>query len=61
MIYDGLFYEVAESKHTPDEWVVEAINHPPKGDGEIYAAIFSGPYAMDRAVEYAMWKNGIKS
>lgn len=43
-------YEIAESKYTPGEWVVEGINH--NGDGEIYVATFSGPLAKERAVEY---------
>lgn len=47
-------WEVAESKNTPGEWVVEAINRD--GDGEIYAAIFSGPNAEQRAREYAACK-----
>lgn len=48
-------YEVEQSRHVPDEWVVEAINH--KGDGEIYATLFSGLLAKERAEEYAAWKN----
>jgi len=51
----ALMYEVACSRQTQDEWVVEAINYA--GDGEIYAATFSGPLAKERAEEYAAWKS----
>jgi hypothetical protein len=47
-------YEVQPSRLTPDEWVVEAIDHD--SEGEIYAALFSGPGAQGRAEEYATWK-----
>ncbi len=50
-------YEVAESRQVAGEWVVEAINYAK--DGEIYAAIFSGPLARERAKEYAEWKAGL--
>jgi hypothetical protein len=49
-----MIYEVDASRTTPDEWVVEAIDS--ESDGEIYAAIFSGPGAKERAEEYAAWK-----
>lgn len=48
-------YEVVEHKEFPGEYVVEAIN--PAGDGEVYAALFSGPKAKERAREYAAYKN----
>jgi hypothetical protein len=48
-------YEIVESRDTPDEWRVEAIDH--EGDGEVYVAIFSGPDAEARAREYAAFKN----
>ena len=51
----AMVFEAAQSKQVTDEWVVEAINYA--GDGEIYAALFSGPQAEDRAHEYAKWKN----
>ena len=51
-----LTFEVAKSKQCIYEWVVEAINYA--GEGEIYAALFSGPLAEERAREYAEWKNG---
>lgn len=47
-------YEVQQSRLTPDEWVVEAIDH--ESEGEVYAALFSGPGAKERAEEYAAWK-----
>ena len=36
------------------EWRVDAVD----GDGHCYSVIFCGPYARDRAKEYAEWKNG---
>lgn len=50
-------FEVAQSWKGPDEWVVETVNHA--GDGEVYAAQFSGPLAKERAEEYAAWKNSL--
>jgi hypothetical protein len=47
-------WECAPSRWTRDEWVVEAIDH--ESEGEIYAALFSGPGAQARAEEYATWK-----
>lgn len=46
-------FEVAESQHTPGEFVVEAVGQ----DGEVYVAIFAGPDAEARAREYADWKS----
>jgi hypothetical protein len=46
--------EVVERKDAPGAWGVEAIDHG--RDGSIYMAIFSGPDARDRAVEYAALK-----
>lgn len=46
-------YELAESRHTHGEWVVEGIDYD--GEGEIYVAIFSGPMAKERAEQYAAW------
>lgn len=34
-----------------DDWVVEALDS--RGDGGIYATVFSGPSAKERALEYA--------
>ena len=47
--------EVAERKDMPGAWTVEAIGP----DGEIYQAIFAGPEAKSRALEYARLKYGI--
>jgi hypothetical protein len=52
---DTLSFEAIESQGAVDEWRVEAINHA--GDGEVYVALFSGPMAQERALEYAEWKN----
>ncbi len=46
-------YELAQSQHTPNEWVVEAVG----SDGEVLVAVFAGPAARSRAAEYADWKN----
>ena len=50
--------EVVERRDAPGVWGVEAINY--EGDGEIYTAIFSGPDAKGRAIEYADMKYGLK-
>lgn len=55
---ENLEIEVVERKDTPGAWAVEAINS--EGDGEIYMAIFSGPLAKNRAIEYAYMKYGVK-
>lgn len=51
-----LHYEVVRSKTSVDdsEYRVEAID--PR-EGECYVAIFAGPFAKERAVEYAAFKN----
>lgn len=36
-------------------WVVEAIDSD--NDGIVYRALFTGPYAEQRAYEYMAWKN----
>ncbi len=51
-----MLFECAPSRTCPDEWVVEAIDHA--SEGEVYAALFSGPGAEARAKEYAALKNG---
>jgi len=48
--------EVVERKDSPEDWGVEAINDD--GDGEVFMAIFSGPQARERALEYKSWKFG---
>ena len=47
--------EVFERKGLPGTWSVEAIG----SDGEIYQALFIGPDARERAVEYAQFKYGL--
>jgi hypothetical protein len=47
----GVEVEVVPTKHDPDRWLVEAIDYGL--DGEIYRAIFSGPGAKERALDYA--------
>jgi hypothetical protein len=49
--------EVFERKGQPGVWSVEAIGE----DGEIYQAIFIGPEAKARAVEYAAFKYGVRT
>jgi hypothetical protein len=51
--------EVVERKDSPGSWGVEAIDSA--GDGAIYMAIFSGPEAKERAMEYARSKFGSKA
>ena len=46
--------EGVERKDTPGAWGVEAIDIA--GDGEIYMAVFYGPGAKERAMEYARVK-----
>jgi hypothetical protein len=48
--------EVFEREGSPGVWSVEAIGP----DGEIYQAMFIGPEARERAVEYAAFKYGVK-
>lgn len=48
-------YEVVKSDTMMDEWVVEGIDYD--SEGEIYATIFSGPKAEERAKEYAEYLN----
>lgn len=44
--------EVVRRDAVPEEWAVEAIDD----DGGIEMAVFSGPEAEVRALEYAAWK-----
>jgi hypothetical protein len=52
-------YEVAQDKHSPNEWRVEAIDFD--GDGDCFVTLFGGPQAELRAREYAAWKQAQKS
>jgi hypothetical protein len=54
-----MIYAVKESAEYPGEWIAGAVQDPPEGDGDIYQAIFSGPEARARAMEYAEWKNAV--
>ena len=47
-------YEVVESGTSSDEWRVEAIDY--EHEGACYVAVFSGPGAEQRAIEYAYGK-----
>jgi len=49
-------HEVIASKHSLDEWRVEAID----SEGRVFVTLFSGPAARERAHEYAAWKNGVQ-
>jgi len=49
--------EVFERKGQPGVWSVEAVGP----DGEIYQALFIGPDARQRAVEYAAFKYELRS
>ena len=49
--------EVFERKGQPGVWSVEAIG----SDGEIYQALFIGPDARERAIEYAAFKYDFKT
>lgn len=52
-------YEALEDRDFPsgDQWRVEAIG----SEGEPYIAIFCGYDAKERAIEYANWKNGMRT
>lgn len=48
-------YVVFETKYPMSSvWAVEAFD----GDGHSYVAHFLGHDALERALEYAKWKNG---
>jgi hypothetical protein len=44
--------KVFEDRISPGDWRVEKIDD----DGGIEVAIFAGPQARDRAIEYANWR-----
>jgi hypothetical protein len=44
--------KVFEDRISPGDWRVEKIDD----DGGIEVAIFGGPNALDRAIEYADWR-----
>jgi hypothetical protein len=49
--------DVIEREDAPGVWTVEAIGR----DGEIYQALFYGPQARHRALEYAQFKYDFRS
>ena len=48
-------YEVIESRSFPGHWHAESVD----SEGRVFVAVFSGPNAMERAAEYADWKNKV--
>lgn len=50
-----IHYDAVPDKLEPGAWRVEGINY--KRDGEVYVAVFTGPEADVRALEYASFKN----
>jgi len=46
-------YEAFEDKRHAEDWRVEAFDD----DGRCFVAIFAGPEAKQRALEYAAWKS----
>jgi hypothetical protein len=46
--------EITKRDTVPEEWAVEAIDM--EGDGSVEMAIFIGPDARQRAIEYAEQK-----
>ena len=47
-------FEAIRDRLRPSEWRVEALNSK---TGDVFVAIFCGPLAQQRAVEYADFKN----
>jgi hypothetical protein len=45
-------YTAFENQHNPGEWCVEAQD----SRGEFLLTLFIGPFAKDRAEEYAVWQ-----
>lgn len=50
----ALQFETVKDKENPVDWRVEAIDIKA---GDVYVAIFCGPLAEQRAIEYAAFKN----
>ena len=53
----GLEVEIAERIDAPGVWTVEAIDMG--SAGEIYQALFIGPSARERAIDYARFAYGV--
>lgn len=51
----SLHFEAFRDKDYPSDWRVEAIN---SNTGDDFVAIFRGPLARERALEYANFQNG---
>lgn len=49
-----LLHEAFQDELQPSHWRVESTNTT---FGDIYVAIFAGPMARERAIEYAKFKN----
>jgi hypothetical protein len=54
----SLHFEAMRDRFRPSEWRVESINFR---TGDVFVAIFYGPLAQQRAIEYADFKNKICS
>jgi hypothetical protein len=54
----SLHFEAFRDRLRPSEWRVETIN---SRTGDVFVAIFCGPLAQQRAMEYADFKNRMYS
>jgi|HubBroStandDraft_4_1064222.scaffolds.fasta_scaffold00028_23 hypothetical protein len=52
-------YEVIRDRLDQESWRVEGIDYA--NDGIVYIAVFTGPRAIERAEEYAAFKNQVGS
>jgi hypothetical protein len=50
----SLLHEAFQDRLNPLDWKVEAINSE---FGDVYVALFSGPLAKERAIQYAELMN----
>jgi len=50
----SLHYERLQDKNNPEDWRVECIDSK---SGDVFVAIFCGPLAQERALEYVAFKN----
>jgi hypothetical protein len=53
-VVPALQHNAIQDKVNPSDWRVEAIDIKA---GDVYVAVFCGPLAEQRAVEYANFKN----
>jgi hypothetical protein len=53
-VVPALQYNAIQDKENPSDWRVEAIDIKA---GDVYVAVFCGPLAEQRAMEYASFKN----